>query len=426
MKRGTLLTTIIFGGLLIWQAPAMAGEVDILVDKLVQHGVLNEKDAQEILKETKVEAEKERKDTIAATRDALMNGKDAPFVLASAIPSFITNTQIKGDFRLRYEYSDRKNDGKDQRNRGRYRFRIGAVTKVNDKVNVGFGLATGSGDPRSTNQTMGNSFETPDIRLDYAYADYKPFDWLQLVGGQFANPLWCPSGWAWDGDIRPQGVSVSMNRTVGGVEFFMANGFWLLDELSSDSSDPYMMVIQPGYKIKVGENGYFKNAFAYYNFSEVKGSSLDYSSGTNTRNGAGGLEYDYDAVVVSGEMGFKTGIAPMPFAALYGEYIKNTSSGVSEDTGYTAGIKFGHEKVKKPGQWKVAAYYERLERDAWLDIFPDSDAYGGQTNIKGYVVKAAYGLMKNVEFDTAYYRTKRIEGKANAEQLFQADLVFKF
>ena len=158
-------------------ARAQAGEVDILVEKLVKHGVLSQKDAQEILKETKVEAEKERRETVAATRDALMTGKDAPFVLASAIPSFITNTQFKGDFRLRYEYSDREN-GNEDRNRGRYRFRLGVVTKVNEKVNVGFALASGGGDPRSTNQTMGNSFETPDIRLDMAYATYKPFDWL--------------------------------------------------------------------------------------------------------------------------------------------------------------------------------------------------------------------------------------------------------
>ena len=206
----------------------------------------------------------------------------------------------------------------------------------------------------------------------------------------------------------------------------MNNGFWILDEISNSSSDPMMFVLQPGYKIKLGENAYFKNAFAYYNFKDVKGPLLDYSSKTNTRNADGTLEYDYEPVVVSGELGFKTGIAPMPFAALYGEYVKNTASSVSDDTGYTAGIKFGHEKVKEPGQWQVSTYYEKLERDAWLDTFPDSDAYGGETNIKSYVVKAAYGLMKNVELGAAYYRSKRISGPSNDEDLLQVDMVFKF
>ena len=139
------------------------------------------------------------------------------------------------------------------------------------------------------------------------------------------------------------------------------------------------------------------------------------------------LAYDYEPVVVSGELGTKnTGLALMPYAALFGEYVKNTASSVKEDTGYTAGIKFGHEKIKEPRQWQVQAYYEKLEQDAWLDIFPDSDAYGGKTNMNGYVVKAAYGLMKNVELGGAYYMCQQDVGSSNDEHLLQADLVFKF
>ena len=48
------------------------------------------------------------------------------------------------------------------------------MTKLDEEVKVGFGLASGTNDPRSTNQSFTNSFETPDIRLDYAYATYKP------------------------------------------------------------------------------------------------------------------------------------------------------------------------------------------------------------------------------------------------------------
>ena len=94
------------------------------------------------MQETRVEAEKERKETIAATKEALMTGEDAPFMLASALPAWVKNTTLKGDFRLRYQYTDRE-DGTVNRNRGRYRLRLGVVTKVNEKVDVGFGLATG-------------------------------------------------------------------------------------------------------------------------------------------------------------------------------------------------------------------------------------------------------------------------------------------
>ena len=77
MKKGTVLT-IIMMLLLMWQAPATAGEVDILVRKMVEKGLLNQQDADAILKETKAEAAKERTETIAATKEALMTGKDAP------------------------------------------------------------------------------------------------------------------------------------------------------------------------------------------------------------------------------------------------------------------------------------------------------------------------------------------------------------
>ena len=116
----------------MWQAPATAGEVDILVEKMVEKGFLNQQDADVILQETKAETSKERKETIAATKEALMTGKDAPFMLAAALPTWIRNTPISGDMRVRYQYTDRKN-GTKNRNRGRYRLRLDVVTKSTTK-----------------------------------------------------------------------------------------------------------------------------------------------------------------------------------------------------------------------------------------------------------------------------------------------------
>ncbi len=91
---------------------------------------------------------------------------------------------------------------------GLYRLRLGFVTDITDNIQVGFGLASGGGKPRSTNQRMTDSFETPDIRLGYAYASYRPFPWIRLVGGKFRNPLWLSPMFLWDSDIRPEGISV--------------------------------------------------------------------------------------------------------------------------------------------------------------------------------------------------------------------------
>jgi len=397
--------------------------VDILVEKLVEKGVLSKQDASVILKETRAEAEKERKETIAATKEALMTGKDAPFMLASAVPSWIKNTTFKGDFRLRYESVERTNNS--DRHRGRYRFRLGFDTKVNDKFNVSYGLATGNDDPRSTNQSFTDSFETPDIRLDYAYATYKPFGWLQLLGGKMKNPLWTPGGsFLWDSDINPEGVSAVMNHKAGGVELFMTSSFWVIDEIANDSNDPIMWVVQPGYKVNLGKNAYFKNAVALYEYSNVKGGALDFSGNTNTRVG-GQLAEDYDAFVVSGELGTKTGIELIPFVSAYGEGVNNYDADNSEDSGYGFGVKIGHEKVKK-GAWQAGLSYHRLERDAWLDILPDSDTFNGGTNFKAIIGKITYGLMDNVELGACYITSQEIEGARRNDDRLQVDMVFKF
>jgi hypothetical protein len=424
MKRGTLLLMAMVL-LFMCQAQAMAGEMDILVRKLVEHGVLTQQDADEILQETRVEAEKERQETIAATKEALMTGEDAPFMLADAVPSFIRNTKIKGDFRLRYQHNDREG-GNTNRNRGRYRLRVGFVTKINEKVDVGFGFATGDGNPRSANDDMNNTFENPGIRLDLSYASYKPFDWLTLVGGKFKNPLWLPgSSFLWDSDIKPEGISMSINRTFGGVEFFMNNGFWILGEFKDDSDDPFMWVMQPGYKVALGDQAYFKNALTVYQFSNVKGNDFKYSSGSNTRNPDLTYAKDYDAVVVSGEVGYKTGLALIPNAALFSEYIHNTSTS-SKNNGYIVGFKFGHAKVKKPRQWQATMHYQRLEKDAWLDTFPNADVYSGETNTESYVLNFAYGLMDKISLGANYYHSLPLTGPSDDDDVFQLDLLIKF
>ena len=423
MKKRTILAMIVML-LLMWQAPARAGEVDILVKKMVEKGLLNQQDADVILNETKAEAAKERTETIAATKEALMTGKDAPFLLASALPAWITNTTIKGDFRVRYQYTDR--DGTTARNRGRYRLRLGAVTKINDKVEVGYGVATGGSNPRSAVQDMNNTFDKAEIRLDLAYASYKPFDWLKLVGGKFQNPLWLPGdSYLWDSDIRPEGVTAVMQHTVRGVELFMNSGFWVLDEYETKSDDPVMWVMQPGYKVNLGKQAYFKNAITLYGFSNVKGSVLDYSSKSNTLNSDKTLKYNYNAVVLSGELGYKTGLMLIPFTAVYGEYIDNRDVS-RRDAGYALGFKFGHDKVVKKHQWLASVNYHRLEKDAWLDTFPDADSYGGQTNMEAYILRFTYGLMDNIDFTTNYYHSRPLTGSNADEDNLHVEINVKF
>ncbi len=419
MKRCLVLAGIMVMILHIFLVPTEAGEVDILVDKLVEKGILSKEDAQEVLKEVKTEAKKERDAVVQETKAALkMDGT----TLIADLPGWIKNTKVKGDFRLRYQSSERRESA--DRHRGRYRLRLGLVTRINDKINLHFGLATGSSNPRFRFQSMTNSFETPDIRLDYAYVTYKPCDWLELVGGKFKNPVWRTSGLLWYGDMRPEGVAAISKWGGDNVKFFLLAGAWVLDERGSDENDPMMFVLQPGMKLGLGENAYFKNAVTFYEFNNVKGTILDHSSGSNSR-GATGLQHDFDSLAYSAELGLGTSIDAIPFCALYGDAVKNTNVS-DDDTGYLIGFKFGDKKVSKPHQWQAKMSYRRLEQNAWLDIFPNIDVYSGQTNVRGYNFSVTYGLMKNVIGTLNYYQTKRINGNSLTDRIFQADLMLKF
>ena len=397
--------------------------MDILVEKLVQKGIINAGDAREILNEVKEEAKKEREIIVEETKASLKNDGS----LALNLPGWVERTKLKGDLRLRYQTEDRHTssvgDGKVTRNRFRYRLRLGVMSEVTDKVDVGFGLATGSDDPRSTNQTMQDGFETPDIRLDYAYVAYKPFDGVTLTGGKMHNPIWKPSDLLWDGDIKPEGAAIQYKKKMDNAELFFNGGAWVLDEWSNNSSDPYLFVAQPGYKINLGDSAYFKNAVAYYYFANEDDvdDSIDNRAGTNTPG------EEFDALSVSAELGCKTGVDAIPFVALFGDYVKNVSDPDSdEDTGYLLGVKFGHKKVKKAKQWQIKALYRELEQDAWYDGFPDSDSYGGDTGVEGYELVFKYGITKNVSFAVDYYSMEQINGSSEKEDLIQLDLNFKF
>jgi hypothetical protein len=167
-------------------------------------------------------------------------------------------------------------------------------------------------------------------------------------------------------------------------------------------------------------------ALSYYYFGGVKGSTLDFSSGTNSTVG-GKLVYDYNAPVLSAELGFKNpfGLVFIPYFGLFGEYVYNPDPD-NDNRGYLAGVRLGHLDMKKLGDWRWEISYRHLEKDAWPDVFPDSDFYSGSTNVEGMETILNFALWKNIWLALDYYHSKRILGAEQKEDLFQADLNLKF
>jgi hypothetical protein len=393
----------------------------ILVRKLVEKGVLSPGEAQQVLNETKEEA-----------KIQLAKGE------APGVPKWVQNVKFKGDLRTRYQW-EKKQTGTtakaNDRDRARIRFRLGVDAKVNDQIKLAAGLATGSADPRSTNQTLQDFFQTPDIRLDYAYAQYMPFSWMALSGGKIKNPLWRPSAMLWDGDIYPDGASINLSwKAYPKFDTFLNTGFFVLDESSGYNADPIMWAVQPGFKWGITDQSDLRATFNYYGFNGLKGKKGGYnntSPDTNSKDAAGNYLYSYDSIGASAEIGFKKPLGDkgifthLPYMSVLGDFIQNTDP-KKDRTGWLIGGKLGYSKVSKPGQWQGKYTYRKFQKDAWLDTFPDSDFYGGATGVKGHEVKFNYGLLNNVNFGLGYYHTENLTGTKRRENLFHADLVLKF
>ena len=394
---------------------ATAGEIDGLVNKLVEKGTLTGIEGREIL----TAAQEEQKSQISKGTHPVL-------------PKWLQTFKMKGDFRFRYQYEEK--DGSVERERERLRIRLGVESKVADSIKIVTGLATGATDPRSTNQTMENNFEPKNINFDYAFADVTLHEWVNLNLGKMKNPLWSAGDLLWDTDINPEGLAIMASiPAMDSMKVFLNTSYFVLDEVSTSKDDPYMYAFQPGIDWNITEQINLKAALTGYFYDNVKGAMMEKTAGTNSgiskdkTSGAfkGGYAYDYDSYAFDIEFGVNEICDPLPYAGIFGEYLENFDPS-DDNRGYLAGLKLGAKNVKDQGQWQLSGAYRKLEKDACLDIFPDSDFYGGKTNVKGYELILAYGLFTNTQLNLDYYKTENLSGTIVKEDLYQFDLNFKF
>jgi hypothetical protein len=116
----------------------------------------------------------------------------------------LTELELYGDARLRYEYRSGRTASDDPsnpndwqtRNRERYRVRLGLRGKLTDDWFFGLRLET-STSPRSTNVTFGDdsgvngpfSKDSDRISVGQAYLGYKGFPDITLTAGRMPNPF---------------------------------------------------------------------------------------------------------------------------------------------------------------------------------------------------------------------------------------------
>ena len=90
------------------------------------------------------------------------------------------------------------------------------------------------------------------------------------------------------------------------------------------------------------------------------------------------------------------------------------------------GFKLG--KVSDAGSWDMGLAYLDTEADALIGTFNDSDFAGGNTDSRGYLLKAGYGLMKNVSLGLTYIDSEIGQSKPTQTDYdrLQLDFIAKF
>lgn len=393
--------------------------VDSLLDKLVDKGVLSVKEANEL----REEADKDFSKAYAAK---------------SGMSDWVSSFKFNGDVRGRYESFYFANDlpgvNSVDRQRFRYRMRLGAVATMADNFEAGLRLTSSDvanggsgGDPISGNTTFQDNGSKKFVYLDLAYARWTPLrssEWLGTVTiGKIENPF-VFSDLVFDADYTPEGVGLQLSRTFNDAHSLKLSGAaFSLDEVSGQSEDPYLVGGQLRWDATWSKRWSSTAGVAWLAIEnkEALGNTVgttanpvpDQNRG-NTRNYAGpsglgalagGLTYNFCPVIADAAVTYTLDEfwhynAPFPIR-VGGDFIHNPNAG-SDNQAWSAGITFG--KAGKRGLWELSYRYKYLEADAWYEELVDSDfgafyqaapagggtGYGAGTNVKGHVVKAAY------------------------------------
>lgn len=434
---------------------ASASEVDLLIEKLVDKGVLSPSDAKSLVKEIQKENAKQK----VKAEEAKGNFE---------IPNWVKTIKPFGDLRLRHDTQwKRTNSGDTNRNRERFRLRFGFKVKTTDTTEMGVRLVSGSGFQNTTNQSFDSHGRGKNIFIDRAYGKWKPCKNFTMVGGKVKNPL-LTTPLVWDPDVNPEGLAESIKYGINdNISLFANFGQWFIEEQSSTNDDPTLLAYQLGTEIKPNKNIKLQLGATYYDFLKLDRiqsvSDIEDKEefvGYNHEHGQqmifdsdGRLLNEFRCLEFAAKMKFKK-VLPVPFS-IFGDYIVNLDADICDlqngtsytdsdgntsdpadlldygsddrDTGWLIGFDFGNKKKK--GDWYAKYHYQVLEDYAFPAVFVDSDFHGGGTNNEGHYINARYLLADNIQLKATGFITeredKRKDGKKD-ENRIQLDVVFDF
>lgn len=437
---------------------ASAQSADALLDKLVDKGILTQEEATQLREESD-------------------KGFRAAYQSKSGLPDWVTSLKLNGDFRARYDALQGLGSDMMDRNRFRYRARLGVTALMWDNFEAGIRLTSSDpsgsfgGDPISGNTTFQDNGSKKFLYLDLAYGKWTPlntYSFKDTVGvGKFENAFTF-SEMVFDTDYTPEGAFNQFTYTLNdhhSVKFNTAVA--VMDELSGSSNEPLLAGAQLQWDAiwmlkegrKVVESSLGVGFLGLRNPEKLTNTDVPNVNVGNRRDPVTGvLMYDYNPIIANASFGYTLESFPM-FSGFFpikvgGEFMHNPAA-PTHNNGWWAGVSFG-----KPGKrrtWELAYKYKYLEGDAWYEEFVDSDfgayyaktpglsgntkagwgkegkgGYGAGTNVKGHLIKASYSPYDALTLTLSYALSDLVDnenhqyGNSDTIGRLQVDAVLKF
>lgn len=454
-KRTILIGAIALAVPVFPVSTARAQDAGALLDLLVKKKIITDQEAEEVRSELTREV---------ATTSAGKWKLSAP----------LTEIELYGDARLRYEVRTAESGLPDritptgehsQRNRARYRLRLGLRGTLVDDWFFGLRLETSS-NPRSTNVTFadeasGGPFSkgSDGINVGQAYLGYKGLRDFVFTGGRMPNPL-ITTSMIWDADINPEGLAEqwkhTFNLSLGGgqtpattydkdgkamaaapseptkiaLDLFANFAQFIYDDSNPEdpvgprsvaggrrvpNTDAFLLAWQVGAKVNFTKDMYVQLAPTLYNYTGNGDTfNLHFVGDPNFRVGNTTVSPNQTGINsllvfdLPAEFSFKLGELPVrifsDFAVNLDADDRATAAGHPDkgDERYAYQVGIGFGKIKQKHDWSLEVFWQHVEQFAVDPNLVDSDLFDSRVNMEGVAVRGGYAISDAVSFNLTY------------------------
>ncbi|MFA6091356.1 MAG: putative porin [Elusimicrobiota bacterium] len=331
------------------------------------------------------------------------------------LSSHLESVKFSGDFRLRQENFKKMTPNKYDRNRERFRLRLGVEVQFPNQVLSVFRFASGTGEQVSTNQTFTGIGSQKGIYIDQAYLAWRPSlgenGSAYLQSGRMQNALWqtYSSDALWDADLNPEGVGEGIEYLFPdtGVSLFANAQQMAAAESANNTARPFCLSQQLGFETRLPVKSRLRMAAAYHHWTNVD--AFAFGQGVtqdgNRRYSTNVPKNLFGVGEVTAELRSWVGRLPL---SVQGTYLNNLRArdnlGSAENYGYQTGFILG--KASGAKTWEAAYFYKFLRTDATIADAVDSDFGNGGTNRKGHILWLAYSPKDWLQVKAKYFITR--------------------